>query len=137
MFKVSGIRTASTKAEIGSTLWTDRRNYKITHLPGDLAGSMLFRPKHYVNRGTISVSSTNDAYIWVALLETRDGGLMDVLATEGWTLKEGWYVQWSNNNEKLNKIWSKQIAAGETVTFTTTEDRMTFAIFALEGTNFL
>ena len=102
-------------------------------MPEDLAGSTLFQPKHYVNRATISVSSTKDAYIWVALYETRDGGLMDVLPTEGWTLKDGWYVQWT---EKLNKIWSKHIAAGETVTFTTTKDSMTFSIFVHEGTKF-
>ena len=98
-------------------------------MPEDLIGSILFQSSHYVNRTTISVSSSNDAYIIVALHETRDGGLMDVLPTEGWTLLNGWYVEWSNMNERLNKIWSKPIVAGNSVTFSTTENLMTFAIF--------
>ena len=107
-------------------------------MQGDLDGSILFRSEQYVNRSTISVSSTKDGYIWVALHEARNGGLMDVFTTGGWTLKNGWYVEWSNNGaeENLNKIWSYFITAGASVTFTTTEDRMTFAIFASDGTKF-
>ena len=110
-------------------------------MTGSLAGSTLFQLEHYIGKtATIVVSSNKDAHIRVALYEEegRDGGLMDVLPTGGWTLKDGWYVEWSNNF-KLNKIWSIQIAAGASVTFTTTRGSGTFAIFASdsEGTNFI
>ena len=103
---------------------------------GDLDGSILFRSEHNLDISNISVSSTKDGYIWVALHDARIGVLMDVFTAGGWTLKDGWYVEASNNGieEKLNKIWSYFITAGGSVTFTTTEDRMTFAIFASAGT---
>ena len=135
---VSGISTTNTIALPRSNLWNDRP-YVITDMSGDLAGSILFQLEHYVaQESTILVSSDQEAYIRVALYEEggRDGGLMEVLSTEGWSLKEGWYVEWSNQN-KLNKIWSKQIEARELVNFTTTMNRGTFAIFASEGINFI
>ena len=130
-FSVSGISTSSTIAKIGSRLFTDR-SYTISSMPDKLIGSTLFQSGHYVNRATITVSSTVDAYIMVALYEKRDGGLINVLSSEGWTLIDG-NVKWT---AMLNKIYIKHIAAGNSVTFTTTKNRMTFAIFAFQGTIF-
>ena len=137
-FSVSGITTESATASIGSTIWTDRPSYLIAQMPNELPGSTVFQPVHYVDIATITVSSTIDANIRVATRDDRDGGLMDVLPADGWTLEDGWFVEWTGvqNNEMLNKILSKQISAGESVTFTTTKDAMTFAIFASEGNKF-
>lgn len=62
-------------------------------------------------------------------MESRDGGLTDVLPSEGWTLKEEWSVDWS---ESLNKVYLKQVSAGGSVTFTSTQDEMTFAILVVK-----
>ena len=61
---------------------------------------------------------------------------MEALQADGWTLKNGWYLEWSNQH-KLNKVWSKNINAEETISFTSTKDRMTFAILIKEGKIFV
>ena len=74
------------------------------------------------------------ANIFIALYEegNREGGLMEALQADQWTLKNGWYLEWSNKH-KLNKVWSKKINSGERVSFTSTKNRMTFAILIKEG----
>ena len=88
----------------------------------------MFQSETYVARSTITISSDGSADVIVALMESRDGGLTDVLPSEGWTLKEEWSVDWS---ESLNKVYLKPVSAGGNVTFTSTEDRMTFAILVV------
>ena len=65
---------------------------------------------------------------------SRAGGLLDTLQNDGWILKEGLFVNWNIRNLRanLNKIFSKKIEAGKTVYFTSTIDKMTFAIFVYE-----
>ena len=126
---VSGISTTETEADIGVAIFSDR-SYSISSIPDELVGSTLFQPEHYVARSTITVSSNENAEVVVALMEARDGGLIDVLPSEGWTLKEGWSVDW---HESLNKVYHKPVSAGGSVTFTSTEDQMTFAILVVKG----
>ena len=97
-------------------------------------GASLFQPNHYVNSKTISIESNKDADIFIALYEegNREGGLMEVLQADEWTLENGWYLEWSNKH-KLNKVWSKKINSGKNVSFRSTENRMTFAILVKEG----
>lgn len=82
----------------------------------------------------MSINSNRDAEIFLALYEEgdREGGLMEALQSDGWTLENGWYLEWSNTH-KLNKVWSKNINSGETISFASTKDRMTFAILVKEG----
>ena len=100
----------------------------------EIVGTTLFQTEHYIAPSNIEVSSNRNAVVLIALYEegNREGGLVDSLQRECWTLKEGWFVQWSNTH-KLNKIFSKVINAGTTAQFTSTQDRMTFAIFTYEG----
>ena len=54
---------------------------------------------------------------------------MNLLPNQGWTLlKDSWFVEW-NNTEKLQKIYSKRVDAGKTISFTSSKNDMTFAIF--------
>ena len=126
---VTGIPTTQVKAKVGIPIWSDRSQYPITSISDELLGATLFQPNHYVNARTMSIDSNRDAEMFVAVYEegNREGGLMEALQADGWTLKNGWYLEWSNQH-KLNKVWSKNINAGETTSFTSTEDRMTFAI---------
>ena len=118
---------------MGSKIWSDR-SYTISNMSEKLVGTTLFQTKHYVRRATIEVSSNRNAFVLIALYEegNREGGLVDSLQSDGWTLKEGWFVEWSNTY-KLNNIFSKIINAGTKVQFTSTRKDMTFAIFAYEG----
>ena len=127
--RVSGISTTKTKANIGVAIFSDR-SYVISSIPDELVGSILFQPETYVDRSTITISSDGSVDVIVALMESRDGGLTDVLPSEGWTLKEEWSVDW---DESLNKVYLKQVSAGGSVTFTSTQDRMTFAILVVKG----
>ena len=133
---VSGITTTEVEAKLGSKIWKDR-GYSISSINDELVGNILFQPAHYVNAGTMSINANRNAEAFIALYEEgdREGGLMEALQANGWTLKNDWYLEWSNQH-KLNKVWSKKINGGETVSFTSTKDRMTFAILVKEGRNF-
>ena len=135
---VTGIPTTQAEAKIGTLIWSDRSQYPITSISDGLLGSTIFQPRHYVNAGTMSIDSNRDAEVFVALYigDNREGGLMEALPAEGWTLKNDWYIEWSNHH-KLSKVWSKHIKAGETISFTSTMDRLTFAILIKEGNNFV
>ena len=130
---VNGITTTKIEATIGAKLWKDR-GYSISGINDELLGAILFQPKHYVNSKTISIESNNDADIFIALYEegNREGGLMEALQADQWTLENGWYLEWSNKH-KLNKVWSRKINSGESVSFRSTKNRMTFAILIKEG----
>ena len=125
---VAGTPTTKVDVSLGSKIWMDR-DYTISDMTDGLSGAILFQPNYYVNSRNISIDSNANAEIFVALYEEgdREGGLMQVLYIDGWTLKNGWYIEWSKKH-KLNKVWSKKIRAGETVSFTSSKDRMTFAI---------
>ena len=115
-------------ANKGIAFFSDSSYVIISSIPDELAGSILFQPPQYVDRSTITISSDGSADVIVALMESRDGGLTDVLPSEGWTLKEEWSVDW---HESLNKVYLKPVSAGGSVTFTSTEDRMSFAILVV------
>ena len=134
---VTGISTTKVEAKIGSEIWSDR-GYSISSISDGLLGATLFQTNHYVNARTMSIDSNRDAEIFVAVYEegNREGGLMEALQADGWTLKNEWYLEWSNQH-KLNKVWSKNINAGETISFTSTKDRMTFAMLIKEGKVFV
>ena len=134
---VTGTSTTKVEAKIGSEIWSDR-GYSISSISDGLLGATLFQPNHYVNARTMSIDSNRDAEIFVAVYEegNREGGLMEALQADGWTLKNEWYLEWSNQH-KLNKVWSKNINAGDTISFTSTKDRMTFAILIKEGKVFV
>ena len=114
-------------------IWSDRKNYQIKSISDGLLGATLFQTKHYIWPATMSIDSNRDAEIFIALhiADDRDGGLMEALPADGWTLKSGWHLDGTGN--KLNKVWSKNIKAGETITFTSTKNQMTFAILIKEG----
>ena len=112
---------------MGVAIFADR-SYSISSIPDELVGSILFQAEHYVARSTITISSDRRVDVIVALMESRDGGLTDVLPSEGWILKEEWSVDW---HESLNKVYLKPVSAGGSATFTSTEDRMTFAILVV------
>ena len=130
LFNPTVVGTPTTKVDVslGSKIWMDR-NYTISNMADGLSGAILFQPNYYVNGRDISIDSNANAEIFVALYEEgdREGGLMQVLHIDGWTLKNGWYIEWSKRH-KLNKVWSKKISSGEKVSFTSSKDRMTFAI---------
>ena len=100
--RVSGISTTKTQAYIGVAIFSDR-SYSISSIPNELVGAILFQTEHYVARSTITISSDRRADVIVALKESRDGGLTDVLPSEGWTLKEEWVLIG-------NKVWTKYIS---------------------------
>ena len=134
---VTGIPTTQVIAKVGIPIWRDRSQYPITSISDELLGATLFQPNHYVKAGTMSIDSNKDAEIFIALLiaDNREGGLMKALPADGWTLKSDWYIEWKDN--RLSKVWSKNIKAGETISFTSTMDRLTFAILMKEGNNFV
>ena len=115
-------------ANKGIAFFSDSSYVIISSIPDELAGSILFQPPQYVDRSTITISSDENANVIVVLFQQWNGGFMDMLTSEGWTLKEEWSVDWS---ESLNKVYLKPVSAGGSVTFTSTEDRMTFAILAV------
>ena len=131
---VSGIPTTKTEAKLGAKIWTDRDHYRISEINNELLGATLFKSAHYRHRATMSVTANKKAAVYVALYEPRDGGLMQVLQTDGWELTSH-ELAWIDgpNTHKLNKIWTKQVNAGSTISFTSTKDSMTFAILVKEG----
>ena len=113
----------------------------------EFLGLSLFQPKHYVGAGTVSINSNTDAEIFIALFieddrNLRDGGLMEALPADGWTLKDGLYLEWDGGHygggiHRLSKVWSKNIKAGETISFTSTKGQMSFAILMKRGIIFV
>ena len=99
----------------------------------------MFQPEKYGRNSisTIEVFSNTNSEIFVALDQHQDGGLMSVLELEGWKLKGNWftvkYTKPQGGEYKLDKIWSKKLFGGQTLTFQTTVENMIFAIFAVEG----
>ena len=110
---------------------------RISHLPIELAGSTLFQTfnfssKQYVKGSKhIEISSDIQAQVFVALSSSYDGGLTHVLPRLKWNLQKGWIVK---SHFDLDRVYLKTVSAGNTLTFTTTKDPMTIAIFVLEGT---
>ena len=136
-FDVFGTTTTVVPASFGTPLFNDKEKYTIIHLSGDLPQSTLLRQRYKVNKAAITVSATVAAYIRVALYGDRDGHLNDYLSDQGWELLDGWYVEWYENAPtKLDRIWSKHLAAGQSISFISNKDDMTFAIFASEGKTF-
>ena len=123
---VSGIPTTKTEAKLGALMWTDR-TYRISTINDELVGATFFKPEHYVDKATISVTANHNADVFVAVHEPRDGGLIQGLQTSGWELTN------YSIAPRLNKVLKKQISAGSTVLFTSTEDNMTFAILVKKG----
>ena len=133
------------------------RQETITNMSKDILNSVLFQTKSYIGSSTISVFTNKNARVFVALhcKKSRQGGLNDSLLADDWKFQEGWFIEfekvlewkyWSiiqpredvrsnNNCNTLNNVWSKKLDAGQTVTFTSTQDYMelTFAIFVKEG----
>ena len=130
---VNGIPTTKVEATIGAKLWKDR-GYLISGINDELLGAIIFQPNHRVNSKTIAIESNEDADVFIALYEegNREGGLMEVLQADQWTLENGWYLEWSNKH-KLNKVWSKKIKSGERVAFRSTKNQMSFAILIKQG----
>ena len=128
--------TTEVEAKIGSEIWKDK-GYTISSISNELLGGTLFQSNHYVDKSTMLINSNKDAVIFVAVYEekSRDGGLMEALQADGWTLKSGLYLEWLGQH-KLNKVWSKKIKAKETISFTSTKNGMTFAILIKEGNLF-
>ena len=131
--------TTEVEAKIGSEIWRDE-GYSISSISNKLLGATLFQSNHFVDKSTISIDSNNDADFFVAVSEekSRDGGLMEALQADGWTLKSGLYLEWQTYccQHKLNKVLSKNIKAKETISFTSTKNGMTFAILIKEGNLF-
>ena len=100
----------------------------------EIIGASLFQTTHIVNRSTIDVSSTRNSVVLIALYDEghRGRGCVDSLQSNGWTLKEGWFVEYSNRYQ-LNTIFYKEIDAGTKVQFTCTQRDKTFAIFVYDG----
>lgn len=113
------------------------RIYRVSSIPDQLVGSKMFQMQHKVSRSTITVSSSQYGEVVLALSESQDGSLMDVLPSEGWNFKKGWSVVWPGEGEAnvrgLNKVYSKPISAGRNVTFTSTKDEMTCTIFVVDS----
>ena len=124
----------------------------------DIIRSTLFQSRSYIGASNISVYTNKNGLVFVALHcdERRQGGLPASLAADGWKLKDGWYIELDNvltwhlskpairprYNEPeimkcktLDKVWSRKIDAGQTISFTTKQDYMTltFALFIKEG----
>ena len=80
--------------------------------------------------------ANTDIEIFVALFEegNREGGLMQELDANGWELTSEFleFQGWSNKH-KLNKVWTKNAAAGTTISFQSTSDSLTFSILATKG----
>ena len=111
-------------------MWSDRA-YTISSIPEELIGSTLFQNDAYVDKSTITVEVNQNARISVALYSSRTGGLDAVLPAQGWTLQNGWVLKWDYTDFTI--FYTKQVLAGQSVTFSSTTDRMTFMIFAEEG----
>ena len=133
------------------------RQETITNMTKDILNSVLFQTKSYIGSSTISVFTNKNALVFLALhcKKSRQGGLNDLLLADDWKFQEGSFIEfekvlvwkyWSmiqpreddrsnNNCHTLNNVWSKKLNAGQTVTFTSTQDYMelTFAIFVKEG----
>ena len=133
---MTGTSTTKVETEIGSEIWSDR-GYSISSISDGLLGATLFQPNHYVNARTMSIDSNRDAEIFVAVYEegNREGGLMEALPADGWTLRDGWHLTFGNRG--LEKVWAKSIKAGETISFTSTKSSMTFAILIKGGNIFM
>ena len=120
---------------IGTKLWTNKE-LTIFDLPKELKGSTLFQTKYYLGSSTICVHSNKDDTVFVALNSRQDGGLIDILPLDGWTLIDDLFVQSKDElskNIKLDKIWWKKIDQGKKVSFTSKDGYMIFAIFVKEG----
>ena len=120
-------------ANKGIAFFSDSSYVIISSIPDELAGSILFQPPQYVDRSTITISSDENADVIVVLFQHWDGGFMDMLTSEGWTLKEEWSVDWSEGRSGTNKVYLKPVSAGGSVTFNSTEDKTTFAILVVKG----
>ena len=120
-------------ANKGIAFFSDSSYVIISSIPDELAGSILFQPPQYVDRSTITISSDENADVIVVLFKQGNGGFMDMLTSEGWTLKEKWSVDWSEGRYGTNKVYLKPVSAGGSVTFNSTEDKTTFAILVVKG----
>ena len=79
----------------------------------------MFQSNYNLPRVNASIESNRNANIFIALTERDNKDLGIALNNEDWTLRNGMYIQGTNYNtgelEKLNKVWSKEINAGDTV----------------------
>ena len=126
-------------------------------MPEQMVDSVLFQTQNTLGSTNISVFTNKNSRIFVALHceHRRQAGLNASLAKDGWVLEKGWYIQFDDGYfapdlgnfyprsddpyiepcDSLDKVWSKHLSAGQTVTFPATQDYMEFAIaiFAKES----
>ena len=136
---VSGIVATRVDSNIGVELWSDR-TYVISELPLFLERSELFQVPHRgIASGTeIKVENDQQSFVYIALNvdEGRDGGLLETLPEQGWTLMTGEvkYEGYKGNPHRLDNIWRKTMPPETGVSFTTTTGDLTHSIFVSEGT---
>ena len=127
-------------AAVGLPLWNDK-GYEILTLPHFLEGTILFKGPHQaISAGTtITLKTIPPSKIYVAVNQNkRDGGLSSTLPSQGWTSVSGSLkFKASAEPEYLDKIWTKTVTTQQVVSFTTSEDELTHAIFVKEGKPFL
>ena len=135
---VSGIAATRVDANIGVEVWNDRA-YPIAELPFFLEGSQLFQTPHKtIASGTeIKVENVQQSFVYIALEigEGRDGGLLETLPEQGWTLMTG-EVIWTGalgDPERLASIWGKTMPPDTGLSFTTTKGPLTHGIFVSKG----
>ena len=79
----------------------------------------MFQSNYNLPRVNASIESNRNANIFIALTERDNKDLGIALNNEDWILRNGMYIQGMNSNtgelEKLSKVWSKEINAGDTV----------------------
>ena len=121
----------------GSKIWEDKE-YTISNLPEALKGAILFPLSFEVKGAEISINSNKNAKVYIALSNSNDDSVSQALKDDGWK-SEAWFLEYKGEEtspnvvktEKLEKVFSKNINANDTLTLK--PDIVQFAIFMKEG----
>ena len=136
---VNGKPADKTTANVGSRIHSDTTVITVQNISKSLVGSDLFKFSRYgLNKSSISVSSDKDCAVIVAIwnkLERR-AGLIELLRSEDWVLKNDVQVSWTYNGRfygKTKSVLSKKLEAGKTLSLTRPENYLPITIFVVEG----
>ena len=115
--KLDGINATTKNATIGEPIWNDK-DFIISDISNELEGAILFQSSYNLPRVNASITSNRNAEIFIASIERDCDDVMNALEGKGWTLRNEIYLVGTNRfgfAEKLDKVWTKNIKARESV----------------------
>jgi len=134
---LTGYQYEKVVANTNIELWGDR-TYTIEYLPPYMSGALLLKGPHRLSAGAdISITTSGNSHIYIAIRHDEDGGWLASLPSSGWTMIEEpeANAMWIwRSDPYLYQIASKEVTGASVITsLPVTTSTLVHAIFVTAG----